>query len=87
MAMKTIISTLADDNAYQVFGDSPRRVVVRGCAGVRRIGRGAQQGVCTEVSDSDAEFLANHGMFREHQARGHVRIENFASNSDNERPD
>ena len=84
---KAIVSTLGADNAYATFGDAPRRVVIRGCAGFRHVGRNSPQGVRTEVSDSDAEFLGNHAQFKQHQERGHVRIENIASDSDDGRPD
>lgn len=69
--MKIVISKLGADTAYSTFGDSPRRVLVRGTV----LGRNTPEDVRTEVSDEDAAFLASHGLFKEHAARGFVRIE------------
>lgn len=68
---KFVISKLDADTAYQTRdGDAVRRVLVRGGVGiaVRR------DGVRTEVSDDDAEFLAQHAHFKQHQAGGFVKI-------------
>lgn len=88
---KHIISTLSADTKYAQFVTQPgvntiqRFVLVRGGGGIATRGFGqvyTPAGVRTEVSDADAEFLANHKMFKEHQARGHVRIEKIARDAD-----
>ncbi len=79
---KFIVSTLDASTEYAIFGDSPRRVLVLGVAGLRLVGRGAPPSMRTEVSDEEAAFLSNHDQFIEHQKRGHVRIEDSASDSD-----
>jgi hypothetical protein len=70
---RIVISRLEADTAYATHGDSPHRVLVRGSdkLAVRR------DGIRTEVSDDDAAFLVNHGLFLEHQERGFVEIENM----------
>jgi hypothetical protein len=64
-----IRSTLQGDTLYreQPTGiGAPRAVLVKG------LRRGAP--TVTEVSDEDAQFLAAHWHFIEHQERGFVRI-------------
>jgi hypothetical protein len=82
---KHIYSTLSADTNYANWVTQPGvntivgQVLVRGGAGVALGGAGriyTPMGVRTEVSDADAEFLANHPQFKEHLARGHARIEN-----------
>lgn len=84
---KHIYSTLSADTRYAEWVTQPgvntmlKSVLVRGGAGVAVGGAGqifTPDGVRTEVSDADAEFLSKHGQFIEHQARGHVRIESKA---------
>ena len=77
--MKHVISTLASDNRYTAWVTQEgvhtveRSVLVRGGAGLVNK-HGTPEGVSTEVSNEDAEFLANHDHFKEHQKRGFVRI-------------
>jgi hypothetical protein len=63
-----------------------RSVLIRGGAGIALRGMGQQvftpSGIRTEVSDEDAEFLATHKQFQEHQKRGVVRIESIARDPD-----
>jgi hypothetical protein len=89
---KHVFSTLSANTEYADWVTQPgvssieKKVLVRGGAGVATQGNGANiytpQGVRTEVSDEDAEFLANHGIFKFHQERGHVKIENIAKDAD-----
>jgi hypothetical protein len=80
---KVVISKLDADTNYETRdGDSVRSVLVRG-----GVGFATRDGVRTEVSDEDAEFLAKHGQFIEHEKRGHVRIESIAPDPDHGRPD
>lgn len=83
---KHVFSTLSADTRYTGTEKAPggmvrvtRSVLIRGGAGVALRGAGQQvltlSGVRTEVSDSDAEFLANHGVFKEQMERGFLRIE------------
>lgn len=91
--MKHVFSTLNASTAYTDYANQSgintpvRRVLVHGGAGVAQAaGAGARvytpQGVRTEVTDEEAEFLAKHPHFIEHQKRGHVRIENIARDPD-----
>lgn len=87
---KFVISTLGADTQYNDYTKAGgvnslvRSVFVKGGAGVagdlRLLGvAGAGQaprGVKTQVSEEDAAFLANHGIFKEHQERGFVKIIN-----------
>jgi hypothetical protein len=85
---KHVFSTLSADTRYAQWVNQEgvntvlRSVLVRGGAGVALRGAGQQVAtpfsLRTEVSDSDADFLANHKMFKQHQDRGHVRIESIA---------
>jgi len=85
---KYVISTLTADNRYVGWNKSggvnmiERSVVVRGGAGIPRAsdaGDGATpSGVRTQVSDEDAEFLANHPHFQQHAKGGFVKIVNTA---------
>lgn len=87
---KHIISTLSRDTRYADWRDNAglkgvgHSVLVKGGAGItpRLIGGRAfmstPKGVRTEVSDSDADFLANHPHFQRHQKRGFVQIVNAA---------
>ncbi len=88
---KHVFSTLAADTNYAEWVTQPgvntlrKSVLVRGGAGVALGGMGriyTPHGMRTEVSDEDAEFLSNHKMFKEHQERGHVRIENAAKDAE-----
>jgi len=88
---KHVYATLSADTRYADWVTQPgvntvlRSVLIRGGAGVAIGGSGqivTPNGVRTEVSDEDAEFLANHKQFQEHQKRGHVRIENVARDPD-----
>jgi hypothetical protein len=90
--MRHIISTLSADTRYTNWRNDAglntpdHSVLVRGGAGVALIGGGqiveTPQGVRTEVSDSDAVFLSEHPQFKEHVARGFVRILNTAQDPD-----
>jgi hypothetical protein len=90
--MKNIYSTLNTDVTYAVWQTNhghnsiQKKVLVRGKAGVAAVGTGPRvytpMGVRTEVSDEDATLLAEHGIFKEHQKRGHVRIEDIAKDAD-----
>lgn len=83
---KHIISTLSRDTRYADWRNNAglkgvnHSVLVKGGAGItpRLIGGRAfmstPKGVRTEVSDTDAEFLANHPHFQRHQKRGFVQI-------------
>jgi len=86
---KQIYSTLSSDTRYTDTEKLPgglnrvrRSVLVRGGAGIALRGAGQQvatpSGVRTEVTDEDAAFLANHGIFKEQMERGFLRIENSA---------
>jgi hypothetical protein len=87
---KHVYSTLSADTRYASYDKQPgvntitHSVLVRGGAGIALRNSGLQQdgvtpnGIRTEVSDEDAEFLMTHGMFQEHVKRGHIRIENVA---------
>ncbi len=88
---KHVISTLSADTRYAEWVTQPgvntilRSVLVKGGAGIAVGGAGqifTPDGVRTEVSDSDAEFLSKNGHFIEHQKRGHVKIENSARDPD-----
>lgn len=89
---KHVYSTLSTDTTYADWLTQPgvntieKKVLVRGGAGVASQGNGPNIytpfGVRTEVSDEDAAFLANHGMFKFHQERGHVKIESIARDAD-----
>ena len=89
---KHVFSTLSADTRYADFITQPgvstihRSVLVKGGGGVALLGAGqsviTHHGVRTEVSDGDAEFLAKHKQFQDHEKRGHVRIENVARDPD-----
>ena len=82
--MRHIISTLSADTRYTNWRNdaglntADHSVLDRGGAGVALVGGGqivnTPQGVRTEVSDSDSVFLSEHPQFKEHVARGFVRI-------------
>jgi hypothetical protein len=74
--MKIIISTVEADTEYSGI---ERSVLVKGRTGGVML-RGIYQPTAgrTEVSDDDAEFLANHGIFNLHQKGGFVKIESIA---------
>jgi hypothetical protein len=90
--MKHVFSTLSADTLYTDWDTQPgvstvqRQVLVRGGAGVAQRGNGPKiytpAGVRTEVSDEDAAFLVSHGMFKFHQERGHVKIEDVPRDAD-----
>lgn len=90
--MKHVFSTLSAPTEYADYITQPgvstihKKVLVRGGAGVATQGNGPNiytpMGVRTEVSDEDAEFLANHGIFKLHQKGGHVKIESIARDAD-----
>ena len=92
---KHVISTLGADTRYTKWMNQGgphtalRSVLVKGGAGivsplsfVRGSVRAAPEGVSTEVSNEDAEFLAAHDQFKEHQKRGFVKIINMDKNPD-----
>jgi hypothetical protein len=89
---KHVFSTLSANTEYADYITQPgvntvqKKVLVRGGAGVASQGNGPNiytpQGVRTEVSDEDAEFLSNHGIFKLHQDGGHVKIESKALDAD-----
>jgi hypothetical protein len=95
---KRVISTLAADNNYCQWVHNAgvntllKSVLVKGGGGVARpvdvikssLGGalGTPEGVGTEVSNEDAEFLAQHKLFQEHQERGFVRIVNGVRDPD-----
>lgn len=89
---KHVYSTLSTGVDYTKWETQPgvstalRKVTVRGGAGIAAHGNGPNiytpLGVRTEVSDADAEFLAEHETFQFHQKRGHVRIESIAKDAD-----
>jgi hypothetical protein len=73
--MKTVISKLQAATTYtQRIGDTVRGVTVGGHT-TQLPGFLAPTHTCFEVSDEDADFLSKHGLFKQHQARGFVRIE------------
>lgn len=82
-----VISTLGADTVYTDWEShggphqAKRQVLIKGGAGIvsplSLVGgsvRAAPDGVSTEVSNEDAEFLSNHAHFKEHQKRGFVKI-------------
>lgn len=81
---KYVVSTLTRPNKYcdwettSGIGTITREVLVHGGAGMARGGADGNfitpDGVRTEVSNEDAEFLAQHPLFQEHQKRGFVKI-------------
>lgn len=83
---KHVISTLSRNTRYADWTRNSglngikHSVLVKGGAGiVPRLVSGvavlqAPQATRTEVSDADAEFLANHPDFKRHMARGFVRF-------------
>ena len=81
---KHVISTLTRPNRYAKWvtqagvGTMLRSVLIQGGAGVIDKKLITPEGVRTEVSEADAEFLASHGLFKEHQARGFVKIDAIA---------
>ena len=85
---KHVISTLGADTKYTAWRTNAgvntvlKEVLVRGGAGVNDKRGVAVDGVRTEVSDEDAKFLSEHGMFKLHQERGHVKIVNIARDPD-----
>lgn len=90
--MKYVVSTLTNPNRYADWetisgiGNITRSVTVHGGAGLAQPGTGGKiitpDGVRTEVSNEDAEFLAKHPLFQEHEKRGFVRIINTAKDPD-----
>ncbi len=89
---KHVISTLSADTAYVDWVNNAglntiqKRVTVKGGAGVALQGGGqivaTPQGVRTEISDADAEFLLNHAHFKDHMKGGYVKIVNKAVDPD-----
>jgi hypothetical protein len=85
---KHVISTLGADVKYTRWVNSAglntveKAVLVRGGAGVTNKALITPDGVRTEVSDEDAEFLAQDPMFKFHQERGHVKIVSMARDPD-----
>ena len=92
---KHVISTLGANTKYTQWEShgGPNRairgVLVKGGAGivsplsfVRGSVRAAPDGISTEVSNEDAEFLSKHPQFVEHQKRGFVKIINMDKNPD-----
>ena len=81
---KHVVSTLGADTKYTAWRTTAgvntvlKEVLVRGGAQVNDKLGVAVDGVRTEVSDEDAKFLSEHGMFKFHQERGHVKIVNIA---------
>lgn len=80
---KYVVSTLTRPNRYcdwettSGIGTIVREVLVNGGAGLAStVGNQiyTPDGVRTEVSNEDAEFLAAHPLFQEHQKRGFVKI-------------
>ena len=61
-------------------------MLVNGGAGMAQIGANGKtiipDGVLTEVSSEDAEFLAQHPLFQDHQKRGFVKIINITEDPD-----
>ena len=85
---KHVISTLTADTQYNDWVNQgginarTRSVLVRGGAGVANSQFVTPDGVRTPVSNEDAEFLANHGIFKEHQKGGFVKIINMDRDPD-----
>lgn len=96
--MKRVISTLGAGTNYASFTEQggmksiARSVTVKGGAGVMQrqlsgvygASRGAPDGVATDMSDEDAEFLLNHKLFKQHQERGFVRVINLTRDPNTE---
>jgi len=88
--MKSVISTLTADTRYSKWvtqaglNTVERSVLIKGGAGVARLGRPEEtpQGTRTEISDEDADFLQNHNHFKDHMKRGFVRIVSKAPDPD-----
>jgi hypothetical protein len=69
-----VLSKLQGDTQYTLrVGDTVRRVLVRGHTRIIP-GYLAPTTTDTVVSDADAEFLSEHKQFRQHAARGFVKI-------------
>ena len=84
--MPYVASTLASDQNYTAWDKAIpagakvsrpaiplKSVLVNGGANVANKIT-TPQGVITKISDDDAEFLKSHRAFKEHEARGHVKI-------------
>ena len=88
-----VISTLGADTVYTDWEShggphkAVKQVLVKGGAGIispltlAGSVRAAPDGVSTEISNEDAEFLSNHPHFREHQKRGFVKIISMDKNA------
>ena len=87
--MPYVISTSGNDTEYTEYRtvkenkdirNTPiKSVIVKGGQGVMRRKElfTPNNGVVTEVSPEDAEFLANHPVFKKHALRGFVRLVNY----------
>jgi len=71
----------ADSNKNVGFSKAVKKVVIRGGHGVAQqtgLNRGAiytPQGVMTQVSDEDLEFLENNKAFQRHKERGFIAVD------------
>ena len=79
--MPHITSTLTAPQEYAEWTEQPggglkiiKSVIVQGGANVANKHFVTPQGVVTEVTDEQADFLKNHVGFKEHQERGFVKI-------------
>lgn len=77
-----VYSTLAATTAYVIWqeGDGGQmvekhRIVVKGGSGIANKNIITPIGVATRITEKDAELLAEHDLFKRHQAKGYVRIE------------
>jgi len=94
--VKYVVSTLTADNRYTDWvnengtNNPVHSVLIKGGAGVADprlavvLGSGAntKEGVVTEISDTDAEFLQRNPGFKFHQERGFVKIITVNRNPD-----
>lgn len=78
---KFVFSKLPSSTAYTEWQVGPggiqtevRRVLVKGGAGVANKQLITPQGIMTEVTDADAEFLLNDHHFKQHQKNGFVTL-------------
>lgn len=87
--MPYVINTSGNDNDYTDYQRTEENkdvrltpkhhVLVKGGQGVMRRKElfTPENGVVTEISQEDAEFLLNHPLFKKHALRGFVRIVNY----------
>lgn len=80
--MPYIFSTLSNDQHYSSWvnaGESgkmiEKQVLIKGGANVMNRHFLTPQGVPTQVSDEELQFLENNAMFKRHKGRGFITVE------------